>query len=171
MLKSPYTFIILSIIVAMTLSKSEQTVSFINTRLAKVKATRSSFSRKLYKLSGKTESLFCSFYLGIAMSKKMAKTWGMACPKKNWCRSISAVDFAYALANYRPELKLDKSVSQSAARFQMLSHHMSKPWETHTCPSDFHHTHLTRITFHFNYISYSEGPFFASFLHNGGFKW
>ena len=32
-------------------------------------------------------------------------------------------DFAHASANRRPEFKFDKSVSQSAARIQMMNHH------------------------------------------------
>ena len=39
-------------------------------------------------------------------------------------KSISALDFTYALANHRPELQLGKSVNQSATRIQMMSHHI-----------------------------------------------
>ena len=45
----------------------------------------------------------------------------------NSCRPISALDFAYVIANHRTEFQLGKIVSQSAARIQMMSHHMSKP--------------------------------------------
>ena len=48
-------------------------------------------------------------------------------PKSNLCRPISALDYAYATANHRPELILGRSVSQSAARIWIISHHMSKP--------------------------------------------
>ena len=51
-----------------------------------------------------------------------------------------ALDFAYAFANHRPELKLGRTVSQSATRIEMMSHYMSKACETLPCPSDFHHT-------------------------------
>ena len=45
---------------------------------------------------------------------KQARAYGMACRKNNSCRPISALDFVDTLANHRPELKLDKSLSQSA---------------------------------------------------------
>ena len=54
------------------------------------------------------------------------------------CQPISALDFAYALANHRPELILGECVSQSAARLQKITHHMSKPCKTFLCSSDFH---------------------------------
>ena len=65
-------------------------------------------------------------------------------------RPISALDFAYALTNHRQELKFDKAVSQSAARIQMMSHYMTKPYETLPCPSDFHDPLLDPFTFPFN---------------------
>ena len=57
--------------------------------------------------------------------------------KTNWCRSISGLDFAYALANHRPELKLGKPVSQSSASIQMMSHHMNKVCEIISAPQIF----------------------------------
>ena len=77
----------------------------------------------------------------------------MACPKIHWYRPSSALDFA--VANHRPELKLGKSVSQSAVRLQMMSHHMSKSCEILPSPSDFHDTLLAYGTFHFNCTSYN----------------
>ena len=50
--------------------------------------------------------------------------------KSKGCRTISALHFAYALANHKQELKLGKSASQSAARIQIMNNHMSKPHET-----------------------------------------
>ena len=41
-----------------------------------------------------------------------------------------ALDFAYALANHRQEGLLGESPTQSAARIQMMSHYMSKAFET-----------------------------------------
>ena len=38
--------------------------------------------------------------------------------------------FAYALTNNRLELISGESVSLSVAHIQMMSHHMSKPYET-----------------------------------------
>ena len=52
--------------------------------------------------------------------------------------SAYTLDFTYALANQRPELKLGKSVTQSAARIQMMSHHKSKACKTLSCSTDFH---------------------------------
>ena len=51
------------------------------------------------------------------------------------------------LANQRPRsrTKLDKSVSQSAARIRMMSHHMNKPCETLPCASDYHDTRLASL--------------------------
>ena len=49
--------------------------------------------------------------------------------------------FAY---NLRPELKLGKSVSQSAARIQM----MSQPCETVPCSLDFHERLLAPVIFY-----------------------
>ena len=59
-------------------------------------------------------------------------------------RFAYALDFAYALANHRPELELGKTAGQSAARIQMMSHHMSKPSGTVSCSSDFHDTRSPR---------------------------
>ena len=67
--------------------------------------------------------------------------------KSNWSWPISALYFAYALANHRPEVKLDKSISQSATRVHMMSHHMSKTCETRPCASDFHLTFLAPLFF------------------------
>ena len=39
----------------------------------------------------------------------------------------------------------DKSVSQSTARIHMMSHYMTEPSVTLTCPSDFHDTLLARL--------------------------
>ena len=66
---------------------------------------------------------------------RLGRLANLACP-----RFASAVDFAYALANHKPEPKLGESVSQSAARFQIMSHHMSRPCETLPCSPDFHNT-------------------------------
>ena len=64
-----------------------------------------------------------------------AKALGVQCPKSNWCRPISALDFSYA--NHRLELKYGKSVGQSAARIKIRSNHMSKPGETLPAPQIF----------------------------------
>ena len=61
--------------------------------------------------------------------------------KSYWCRPISALDFTNALANHKPELKLGKSVTQSA-RIQMMIHYMSQPCKTIPCSSDFHDTRV-----------------------------
>ena len=61
---------------------------------------------------------------------------------------LRSLDFAYALANHRLKLKLGKSVSQSAARIQMVSHHMSKSCENLPCSSNFHDTHIAPGVFH-----------------------
>ena len=53
----------------------------------------------------------------------------------------------YALANHIQELKLDQSVSQLAARIQMMTHHMSKDCETLPCPSDFQDTLFASLLF------------------------
>ena len=68
-------------------------------------------------------------------------------PKSNWYRPISAQDFAQTLINQRPELKLDKSNSQSAARIQMMSDYMSKACETLPCSSNFHATFFAPLAF------------------------
>ena len=65
-----------------------------------------------------------------------------------------ALDFAYALANHRPEIKLDRSLSRTAARILTMSHQMSKSYETLSCPSDFHDTLLAHVTFYFNCTPY-----------------
>ena len=43
---------------------------------------------------------------------------------------------------------LNVSVSQSAARIQMMSHLMSKPCETVPCSSDFHDAPIAPVSFH-----------------------
>ena len=70
--------------------------------------------------------------------------------KINCCRLISALDFAYARVDHRPEFKLDKSVIQLATRIEMMSPHMSKPCKTLPCLSGFHDTLLAPVTFHLN---------------------
>ena len=68
----------------------------------------------------------------IIMQKLRLSSWNTL--KCNRCQPISALDFAYASANHRPQFKSGKSVSQSAARIHMMSYHMSKPlrflWHT-----------------------------------------
>ena len=54
------------------------------------------------------------------MRQKQQRHGASHLPKTNECRSKSSLDFAYALANYRPELILGESVSQSEARIQMI---------------------------------------------------
>ena len=64
------------------------------------------------------------------------------------------MDFAYALANHRPQILLGKSVGQLAARIQMMSHHMSKPCEILPRSSDFHDTLLVPcLQYHFTTYS------------------
>ena len=65
-------------------------------------------------------------------------------------RFAYALDFACAFANLRPDLKLGKSASHSAARIQMMSHHMSKPCETVPRSSNFHITLPSAVIFNFN---------------------
>ena len=64
--------------------------------------------------------------------KKNIKLRSYRVRKINGCRPMSTPDFALALANDKPDLKLGKSVSQSAACIQM----MSKPCEILPCSSD-----------------------------------
>ena len=78
---------------------------------------------------------------------KKAEACGLACPKSNLYQPIIALDFSYAFAKHRSELKFDKSISQSAVRIQMMSHHMSHSCETLLCPSDFHDTLLAPLLF------------------------
>ena len=65
------------------------------------------------------------------MKKQRLKVWHAL--KSNRCRPISALDLAYVSANHKPEFKSGKTVSQSAASIQMMSHHMSKPCEPISC--------------------------------------
>ena len=58
----------------------------------------------------------------------------------NTCQPISTLNLPYSLVNLKPELKLGKSVSQSAARIHMMSHYMNKAFEAVPCSSDFHDT-------------------------------
>ena len=55
---------------------------------------------------------------------KNAKAKSMPCPKKELMSANQHPDFAYALANHRPEITLDKSVNQSAARIHMMCYHI-----------------------------------------------
>ena len=70
--------------------------------------------------------------------------------KMNYCRLISALDFAYARVDHRPEFKLDKSVIQFATRIEKMSPHMSKTCKTLPCLSGFHDTLLAPVTFYLN---------------------
>ena len=80
----------------------------------------------------------------------------MTYPKKVLMTPISALDFVYALAKHSSELKFDKGVSQSAARIQMISHHMSKPCKAFPCPSDFHNS-FRYFSFHlFSQYTYNK---------------
>ena len=74
----------------------------------------------------------------------------------------------HGMPKHRPERKLGKTVSQTAARIQMITHHMSKYCEILPCSSDFHDTaifffHLNtrifyKIKFFFNNGKYPTRP-------------
>ena len=53
------------------------------------------------------------------------------------CWPISALDFAYAMANNTPELQLSLCVSETAVSIQMMSHHVIKPSGSLPCSSHF----------------------------------
>ena len=65
----------------------------------------------------------------------------MRIKKSNLYWPISIWYFAYALANHRPELIKGDSVSESAARIQMMNHHLP-------CSSDFHDILLVPVSVH-----------------------
>ena len=65
------------------------------------------------------------------------------------------MDFAYALANHRPQILLGESVGQLAARIQMMSHHMSKPCEILPRSSDFHDAFFVPVCFKYHFLTYS----------------
>ena len=103
---------------------------------------------EIYTAQSEIQVILEKKHRGSTMWMKTNGVLGHA--KSNWVRRISVLYFACALANTRLELKLGKSVSQSAGRIQMMSHHMSKPCETLHCSSDFYGTLLAPVSFHFN---------------------
>ena len=64
------------------------------------------------------------------------------------------------MANHRPELESGKSVSQSAARIQIMSHHFSRPWETPPFCSSIHENPRPAIS-HLNYNSNNTQEVYA----------
>ena len=112
-------------------------------------------------------AFFFLFFKWTAIWIKNQMPWVWQALRSNWCRPISALNFAYTLANHRPELKFDKVDRPWVARIPIMSHHMSKPCKTLPCPSDFHNTLFAPVTFPFNRSTYNNSfSSFFFFLHN-----
>ena len=92
---------------------------------------------------------------GVKWERKDKRLWTWQAPKSTFWRQISALDFASASANHRPESQLGERVSLSAARIQMMSYQMSQPCETLPYSPDFHVKLLAPASFHSHFTPYS----------------